>query len=46
MPEAYKITFHANLSEDDIRAMNKCFFDAMNESMEITELWDLQIQKD
>ena len=26
----YKITFNAELSKDDVRAMNKCFYDAMS----------------
>ena len=41
----YKITFEAELSEDDVRAMNKCFYDAMNESMGIEELWGLKLEK-
>ena len=44
-PEAkqYQITFKASLTSDDLRAMKKCFFDAMNESMSIYDLFDLQI---
>ncbi len=41
--KTYKITFMAELSEDDVRAMNKCFFDAMNESMDIHNLFNLEI---
>lgn len=41
----YKITFEANLNEDDVRAMNKCFYDAMNESMGIEEVWGLKLEK-
>ena len=38
MKKLYKIEFIAELAEDDVRAMNKCFFDAMNESMNIYDL--------
>ena len=41
----YKITFNAELSEDDVRAMNKCFYDAMNEAMGIMEVWGLKLEK-
>ena len=41
----YKITFEANLTEDDVRAMQKCFYDAMNESMNICDLWGLKLEK-
>ena len=41
----YKITFNAELSEDDVRAMNKCFYDAMNEAMSIEEVWGLKLEK-
>lgn len=41
----YKITFNAELSEDDLRAMNKCFYDAMNESMGIEAVWGLKLEK-
>jgi hypothetical protein len=46
MKKTYTITFKAELTEDDIRAMNKCFFDAMNEAMDIHELWGLEITED
>jgi hypothetical protein len=46
MKKTYTITFKAELAEDDIRAMNKCFFDAMNEAMDIHELWGLEITED
>lgn len=42
--KTYLITFKAELSEDDVRAMNKCFYDAMNESMEISPCWDLKLE--
>ena len=46
MKKTYTITFKAELTEDDLRAMNKCFFDAMNEAMDIHELWGLEIKED
>lgn len=39
----YRISFSAKLDPDDLRAMKKCFFDAMNESMEIYDLEGLEI---
>ena len=41
----YRISFSAKLSADDLRAMKKCFFDAMNESMEIYDLANLVIEE-
>lgn len=41
----YRISFSAKLSADDLRAMKKCFFDAMNESMEIYDLENLVIEE-
>lgn len=41
----YRISFSAKLGPDDIRAMKKCFFDAMNESMEIYDLANLVIEE-
>ncbi len=41
----YRISFSAKLSPDDLRAMKKCFFDAMNESMEIYDLANLVIEE-
>ena len=46
MKKTYTITFKAELTEDDVKAMNKCFFDAMNEAMDIHELWGLEIKED
>jgi hypothetical protein len=43
--KTYKITFNAELTEDDVRAMNKYFYDTMNESMGIYELWGLQLEE-
>jgi hypothetical protein len=44
MKKTYKITFKAELSEDDVRAMNGCFYQAMNESMEIEDVWGLELK--
>jgi hypothetical protein len=41
----YRISFSAKLTPDDLRAMKKCFFDAMNESMEIYDLEGLEIEE-
>ena len=41
----YRISFSAKLTADDLRAMKKCFFDAMNESMEIYDLEGLVIEE-
>jgi hypothetical protein len=41
----YRISFSAKLTPDDLRAMKKCFFDAMNESMEIYDLENLEIEE-
>lgn len=41
----YKITFNAELSEADVRAMNKCFYDAMNEALSIYNVWGLTLEK-
>ena len=46
MKKTYKITFMAELTEDDVRAMNGCFYQAMNESMEIDDVWGLEIEED
>ena len=44
--KTYTITFKANLTEEDVKAMKSCFYDAMNESMEIMEVWGLEIKED
>ena len=41
----YKITFNAELTADDVRAMNKCFYDTMNEAMDIYDLADLELRQ-
>lgn len=45
MKKTYTITFKAELTEDDVKAMNGCFYQAMNESMEISEVWGLEIRE-
>lgn len=44
MKKTYKITFKAELSEDDLNAMQSCFYQAMNEAMEIEEVWGLEME--
>lgn len=46
MKKTYQITFKAELTEDDLNAMQSCFYQAMNESMEISEVWGLEIKED
>ena len=40
----YTVTFSAKMSEDDVRAMKKCFYDAMEESMQISPCAGLNIK--
>ena len=42
----YKVTFYANMSEDDIKAMNSCFYATMDEVMEVPEVEGLQIDEE
>ena len=44
MKKLYKITFYAELNEDDVNAMQSCFYDAMNESMDIYGLYGLELE--
>lgn len=44
--KTYQITFKAELTEDDLKAMKGCFYQAINESMEISEVWGLEIKED
>ena len=44
--KTYKITFKAELTEDDLNAMQSCFYQAMNEAMEIEEVWGLEVEED
>ena len=41
--KVYKITFMAELTEDDVRAMQGCFYQAMNESMDIDCVYGLEL---
>ena len=43
--KTYQITFMADLTEDDVRAMKKCFYDAMLEAMEISPVWNLKLEE-
>lgn len=45
MKKTYKITFRAELSEEDVRAMQKYFYDTMNEGMDIHCLWGLEMEE-
>ena len=42
----YTVKFCAKMTEDDVRAMKKCFYDAMWEAMEIGPCADLEIVLD
>ena len=44
MKRVYKITFKAELTEDDVNAMQSCFYQAMNESMDIYGLYGLNLE--
>ncbi len=44
MKKIYKITFMAELTEDDVNAMQSCFYQAMNESMDIYGLHGLTLE--
>lgn len=40
----YTVTFSAKMSEDDVRAMKNCFYDAMEEAMQISPCANLDIK--
>lgn len=40
----YTVTFSAKMTEDDVRAMKKCFYDAMEEAMKISPCAALDIE--
>lgn len=42
----YTITFHAALTDDDVRAMKNVFYQAMNEAMQIDDVWGLDLTPD
>lgn len=43
MKKWHSISFRAKMDEDDIRAMKKCFYDAMESAMDIKECCALNI---
>ena len=42
----YTITFHAALTNDDVRAMKNVFYQAMDEAMQIDDVWGLDLTPD
>lgn len=44
MKTTYKVTFMAEMDDEDIRMAKRCFFQAMEESMDIKECWGLTIE--
>ena len=40
----YTVSFSAKMTEDDVRAMKKCFYDAMEEAMQISPCAALDIE--
>lgn len=42
----YKVTFYASMTDDDVRAMKNCFFNAMDEAMQIDNCSGLDIELD
>lgn len=42
----YKVTFYAEMDDNDVRAMNKYFYQTMREQMEITPCEGLQIEEE
>ena len=42
----YKVTFYANMSEEDLKAMNSDFYPIMDEVMGIPEVEGLQIDEE
>lgn len=42
----YKVTFYACMTEEDIKAMKGCFYEAMNEAMAIDNCSGLDIELD
>lgn len=40
----YTVTFSAEMTEDDVRAMNKYFYDTMEEAMQISPCANLEIK--
>jgi len=46
MKKWYQVTFSAKMDDDDIQAMNGCFYQAMDEAMEIKECANLKIEEE
>ena len=46
MEKWYKVEFYAKMTDDDIRAMQSCFYAAMNEAMGIPECEGLKITEE
>ena len=42
----YKVSFYAKLSEDDVHALNKYFYDTMVEAMDVSAVEGLEIEED
>lgn len=42
----YTITFHAALTDDDVREMKNVFYQAMSEAMLIDDVWSLDLTPD
>ena len=46
MKKWYKVTFYAEMTDEDVKAMKGSFFAAMSESMEINNCEGLEIEED
>ncbi len=46
MEKWYKVEFYAKMTDDDIKAMQSCFYAAMNEAMGIPECEGLKITEE
>lgn len=42
----YKVTFYAKMTEEDVKAMNGCFYETMAQDMQIDEVDGLSIQEE
>jgi len=42
----YKVTFYAEMTDEDVKAMKGCFFAAMSDAMEISNCEGLKIEED
>lgn len=41
--KTYTVSFKADLTEADLRALSKYFYEAMNEALEIYDVYDLTV---